>query len=84
MQYSKLLSEVIMNNKFESQSETIVEQLIRDKHITREEALKMWFRSQTYKEILERDITYISAMRAYTELEMERTGDTKWMKNSFE
>ena len=75
---------MIDNSKFESQSETIIEKLVNDRRITREEAIKTWFNSKTYNEIVKKKITYISAMRAYIELELEESNDPDWMRNSFE
>ena len=72
------------NSNFESQSETIIEKLVEDKNISREEAIKLWLNSKTYEEIVKRKITYISAMRAYIEFEMEQNNDDEWMQNSFE
>ena len=45
--------------------------------------MKYWFSSKTYSEIIKREITYISAMRAYTELELEAKEDPEWMRNEF-
>ena len=80
----KIKQEEFINNNFESQSETIIEKLIADKDLNREQAMKLWFRSKTYSEIVRRCITYISAMRAYTELEMELKNNGEWMRNPFE
>ena len=66
---------------FESQSITLVEHLIKDEKMTREQAIKLWFNSETYKEIIKRIITYISAMKALFELERELTNHPEWMKN---
>ena len=71
------------NSRFESQSETIVNRLVKIRDINREQAIKMWFGSKTYKEILLRNLTYISAMRAYMELEMENNNDPEWFQNEF-
>lgn len=71
------------NNLFQSQSETILERLVEYRHMTREQAFKCWFNSATYKEILRRRLTYISAMRAYTELDMELNHDPLWFKKLF-
>ena len=75
---------MMKNSNFESQSETIIEKLVEDKNISREEAIKLWLNSKTYEEIVKRKITYISAMRAYIEFEMEQNNDDEWMQNSFE
>lgn len=69
---------------FQSQSETIINTLVNKDKMSREQAVKTWFNSMTYKEILRRNITFISAMRAYTELKMEYRKDPDWMQNNFE
>lgn len=66
---------------FESQSITLIEHLIKNNNMTREQAIKLWFNSKTYKEIIKRNITYISAMKALFELERELTNHPEWMKN---
>ncbi len=68
---------------FKSQSETIIDTLINKNNMSREQAIKFWFTSMTYNEIMRRNLTYISAMRAYTELEMEHQKHPDWMKNEF-
>lgn len=75
-----------MKNKipFESQSITVVEHIMKDNNISREDAIKMWFNSKTYNEIVNRKLTYISAMRAYYELKLEYQKSPDWMRNSFE
>lgn len=52
--------------------------------MSREVATKTWFSSKTYQEIIKRKLTYISAMRAYTELKMEFEKNPNWMQNSFD
>lgn len=69
---------------FESQSITVVEQIMKDSNIPRKEAEKLWFNSKTYSEILRRKLTYISAMRAYYELGLEISGNPDWMEKEFE
>ncbi len=69
---------------FKSQSETIIDTLTNKNNMSREQAIKFWFTSMTYNEIMRRKLTYISAMRAYTELEMEYQKNPDWMKNEFE
>lgn len=69
---------------FESQSITIIERIMEDKNVSRQSALQMWFNSETYKEIINRELTYISAMRAYYELDLELKKSTEWMKKEFE
>ena len=73
-----------INDNFESQSETIIEKLINDKELSREQAIKLWLKSKTYGEIIKRNITFVSAMRAYNELDMELNNHSEWMRNSFE
>ena len=65
---------------FESQSYTIIETLLQEDKLSREKAEKFWYESKTYKEILKRKLTYISAMRAYYELAKEKNGDPRWME----
>lgn len=71
-------------NDFESQSLTVVEQIMKDSKLSRKEAMKLWFNSKTYKEIVRRKLTYISAMRAYYELGLEINGNPDWMEKEFE
>ena len=66
---------------FESQSITLIEHLIKHKGMSREEACKLWFNSKTYKEIIRRNVTYLSAMKALFELERELSNHPEWMKN---
>lgn len=72
------------NIPFESQSITIIEHIMRDKNATRQDAMKLWFNSKTYNEIVNRGLTYISAMRAYYELNLELKKSPEWMKKDFE
>lgn len=69
---------------FESQSITVIERIMKDNKVSRQEAMKLWFNSKTYKEIINRGLTYISAMRAYYELNLEISENSEWMKNDFE
>lgn len=69
---------------FKSQSEIVVDTLVKRNNMTKEQAVRMWFNSRTYNEILRRNITYISAMRAYFELELEINNDPDWMRKEFE
>ena len=69
---------------FESQSITVVEHIMKNSNLSREDAIKMWFNSKTYHEIVRRKLTYISAMRAYYELELEHKNSPDWMQKSFE
>lgn len=69
---------------FESQSITIIERIMKDKNASRQEAMKLWFNSKTYNEIVARKLNYISAMRAYYELNLEIKKSPEWMKNDFE
>ena len=69
---------------FESQSITIIEHIMKDNNASRKDAMKLWFNSKTYNEIIKRKLTYISAMRAYYELNLEIKGSSEWMKNDFE
>ena len=46
--------------------------------------MKLWFNSKTYNEIVNRGLTYISAMRAYYELNLELKKSTEWMKKDFD
>lgn len=71
-------------SNFESQSITLIETLMKRHSMSREIATKTWFNSKTYHEIIKRKITYISAMRAYTELTMEFENNPNWMQNSFD
>lgn len=73
-----------MANKFESQNETIIELLMTNCQMTRENAMKLWFNSKTYAEIIRRKLTYTSATRAYSELELEYKNDPDWMQNPFD
>ena len=69
---------------FESQSITVIEHIMKDNNASRQDAIKLWFNSKTYNEIVSRKLTYISAMRAYYELNLEIKGSSEWMKNDFE
>lgn len=71
-------------SNFESQSITLIETLMKRHNMSREIATKTWFSSRTYHEIIRRKLTYISAMRAYTELNMEFEKNPNWMQNSFD
>lgn len=72
------------NSRFESQSSTIIKRLMEKDGMSREEATNFWFHSATYKEIIKRKLTYISAMRAYSELRLEHKKSPDWMQKSFE
>ena len=69
---------------FDSQSITIIEQIMKDKKLSRQDAMTLWFSSKTYKEIIRRKLTYISAMRGYWELNLELEKNPKWMTEEFE
>lgn len=69
---------------FDSQSITILETIMKDKKLSRQDALTLWFSSNTYKEIIRRKLTYISAMRGYWELNLELEKNPKWMTEDFE
>ena len=69
---------------FDSQSITIIEQIMKDKKLSRQDAMTLWFSSKTYKEIIRRKLTYISAMRGYWELNLELEKNPKWMTEDFE
>lgn len=71
--------ETNMNEKdFEMQSIQIVELLIKHNKMSREHAIKLWFSSKTYNEILKRNLTYISATCAYSELMAELNHNPRW------
>lgn len=72
------------NSQFESQSATVVDLLVQRDNMSRETAMKQWFNSKTYEEILRRKLTFISATRAYSELLMEKNNNEEWMKNAFD
>ena len=72
------------HDDFYSQSITIVENLMNYDNMSREGAMKLWFNSKTYHEILRRRLTYISAMRAYSELKLENENNSEWMENTFD
>ena len=69
---------------FWSQSETLIEHLVDERGYSEEAAEKLWFNSKTYKEIIRRELTYISAMRALYELDKELEGKTDWMDKPFD
>ena len=69
---------------FDSQSITIIGQIMKDKKLSRQDAMTLWFSSKTYKEIIRRKLTYISAMRGYWELNLELEKNPKWMTEDFE
>ena len=69
---------------FDSQSITIVEQIMQDKKLSRQDAMTLWFSSKTYQEIIRRKLTYISAMSGYLELNLELEKNPKWMTEDFE
>ena len=72
------------NSKFQSQSETILETLVKEKGMSIQEASTLWFNSRTYNEIVKRQLTYISAMRGLFELNKELNNDPTWMKPPFD
>ena len=49
---------------FWSQSETLIEHLVDERDYSKEAATELWYKSKTYKEIIRRELTFISAMRA--------------------
>lgn len=57
---------------------------IKDKKLSRQDAMTLWFSSQTYEDIIRRKLTYISAMRGYWELNLELEKNPKWMTEDFE
>ena len=69
---------------FDSQSITIIEHLMKEEKLSRQDAMTLWFSSKTYKEIIRRKLTYISAMRGYWELNLELEKNPKWMTEDFE
>lgn len=71
-------------NDFTSQSELIIDFIMQNLGLNREGAMKLWFNSKTYSEICRRQLFYISATRAYSELLMEMQYSDEWMRNSFD
>ena len=69
---------------FDSQSITIIEQIMKDKKLSRQDAMTLWFSSKTYEELIRRKLTYISAMRGYWALNLELEKNPKWMTEDFE
>ena len=69
---------------FWSQSETLIEHLVDERGYDKEIATELWYNSKTYKEIIRRELTYISAMRALYELDMELEKHPDWMDKSFD
>ncbi len=69
---------------FDSQSELIVGFIMKNHDMNREEAMKAWYNSKTYAEINKRELFYISATRAYSELLMEWDNNDEWMRNPFD
>jgi len=68
---------------FEIQSEILVGLLMQHRNLSREVAIKVWFNSKTYKEILRRGLTFMSATCAYSELVMELNNNPRWMKGVY-
>lgn len=66
------------------QSKTVVQQLMANRNMSEEQAMAFWFNSETFKEIRRKELSYISGMRAYWELELEIKKDPRWMDDPFE
>lgn len=73
-----------MNENFEGQSETLINLLIKHNNMNEETARTTWYGSKTYREILKRELTYISATRAYGELMMELNNNPDWMTGVYD
>ena len=71
------------NALFQSQSITIIEHLVNVDKLTLPQAINRWFGSNTFYEILRRKLTYISAMSAYFQLQLELEGSSDWMTSDF-
>lgn len=69
---------------FNDQSELVVGFIMQKHNMNREDAMKAWFNSKTYAEIYRRQLFYISATRAYSELYMEWQNNPDWMRNLFD
>lgn len=72
-------------NRFESRTVIIImENLMQENKLSREQAIKDWFNSKTYSEMIRRNLTFISGTRAYDELKLERENSPNWMVKEFE
>ena len=69
---------------FNDQSELVVSYIMQNYNMNRENAMKAWYNSRTCSEIYNRQLFYISATRAYSELLMEWQNNDEWMRNPFD
>ncbi|MCR5122408.1 MAG: hypothetical protein K6B74_08315 [Ruminococcus sp.] len=68
---------------FELQSMQLIDILVTKDNMSRESAAKLWFGSETYKEIFRRGLTFISATCAYSELLLEKNKNPEWLKGYY-
>lgn len=68
-----------------SQSKVVVTNLMKDRGMSREQAVSCWYCSKT-KEFLEKNnLYYVSGMRCYYELMLELSNNMeKWLREPFD
>lgn len=72
------------SKKFTSQSEILLEQLMKDYCVDESEAKCIWYNSRTYKEIVKKNLLHITAMDAYLELQLELSNNPLWLKSVYD
>lgn len=66
-----------------SQSIVVLNQLMKNNNMTRQQAMDTWFKSKTKAELEKRKLFFVSGMRCYWELTLELDGDSRWMATEF-
>ena len=72
------------SKKFASQSEILIEQLMKDYCVDESEARCIWYNSRTYKEIVKKNLLHITAMNAYLELQLELSNNPQWFNSIYD
>lgn len=76
---------MLFKNGFELQDFIVIKTLMSERKYTRENATILWFNSNTryeVQQVLKYD--WASPQRLYWELELELSGDDRWLTNPFD
>ncbi len=73
-----------MITDLKSQSVVVLNKLMENDKMTRQQATDTWFNSRTKTELEKRKLFFVSGMRCYWELKLELSEDSRWMSDTFE
>lgn len=73
-----------MITDLKSQSVAVLNKLMENDKMTRQQATDTWFNSRTKTELEKHKLFFVSGMRCYWELKLELSEDSRWMSDTFE